>query len=394
MHEKFPNVKRHAYFRRTLGSVVLGLLLIILFQPVVAFSLTDVSSPISDAAMRLVQFCIEPKVGLDERAVATLADYVLSSKQDREYSLPKSQECTGAYHEFDTKISLPRFIEYSYNPLIPPVVTKPSSLRYSAWSSTRDESRKLPDNWKPVPPAGVPVVIHAMQHESDTPDLNTGVYHEYDLKRTLILFNHKGRQVLISVSKQINRSDVGKKGFILGDDTDWTYHYSGEPGSPRTGLGWVKSYIYDYFSVCVYVESSTAPTMVRAGLFQWLSAGWSGINFVKSSHILRGLERFARDCRVVLESSRLPAPNQIASVYQRLSNMPAGDVTKKYAALQQALRSSAIRMDKISKSETDVKVSLTNTPKEQMVQELMLEYLKMTIGKPTLLEEQFSLPPP
>ncbi len=387
MKGTFPTIKRHAYSPRILGYLVLGLLSTILYQPVVAFSLTDVPGPVSDAALHLVQFCIEPTVGLNEAAVATLADYVLTSKQQREYSLPKSRECTGAYYEFDTNITFPRFIEYSYNPLIPPVVTRPSSLRYSTWGSPRDESQKLPNSWKPVPSAGVPVVIHAMQHESDTPDLNSGVYHEYDLKRTLILLNHKGRQVMISVSKQINRSDVGKKGFILGDDTDWVYHYSGQPGSPRTGLGWVKSYIYDYFSVCVFAESSTAPNMVRSGVIQWLSAGWSGINFVKVSHILRGLERFARDCNVVLESPRLPAPNQIVSVYQRLSSMPAGDLTKKYAALQQALRSEAARMGKISKSELDEPVSFANIPREQMVEELMLEYLKMILGKAPLVKE-------
>ena len=75
-----------------------------------------------------------------------------------------------------------------------------------------------------------------MQRESDTPDLNTGVYHEYDLKRTLILLNHKGRQVLVSLSKQIDKSDVGKKGIILGNDNDWNYYYSGEPGFTRPAL--------------------------------------------------------------------------------------------------------------------------------------------------------------
>jgi hypothetical protein len=35
-----------------------------------------------------------------------------------------------------------------------------------------------------------------VQHDSNTPDLTTGVYYEYDLKRTLILTNYKGRQVL------------------------------------------------------------------------------------------------------------------------------------------------------------------------------------------------------
>ena len=48
-------------------------------------------------------------------------------------------------------------------------------------------------------------------------------------------------------------------------------------------------------------------------------------------------------------------------------------------------------MGKISKSELDEQASFANTAREQMVEELMLEYLKTTIGKPTLLEEQFSL---
>ena len=371
----------HSYFRPVVGCILLALLLILLHQPVVAQSPTDALSPVTDAAMKLVQFCIEPKVGFDEQAVGTLVDHVLSSKQDREYALQKSLECTGAYYEFDTKIAFPRFIEYSYNPLIPAVITRPSSLRYSFWTAPRGETQKLPNNWKPVRPAGVPVVIQSMQHESDTPDLNSGVYHEYDLKRTLILLNHKGRQVMLSVSKQIGTSNVGKKGVILGNDNDWNYYYSGKPGTPKLGLGWVKSYIYDYFSIGVYAESITAPPIVRTGVFQWLRAGWSGINFVKPSHILGGLKRFARDSRMVLESPRLPAPNQMISTYQSLSNMPAGALIKKYAALQQAQRSLAVQIGKISKSEGEEQVSFANTPREQMVEELMLGYLKTTLGK-------------
>ena len=371
----------HIYFRPVVGCILLALLLILPHQPVVAQFPTDALSPVTDAAMKLVRFCNEPKVGLDEQAVATLVDHVLSSKQTRESALPESLECTGAYYEFDTKIAFPRFIEYSYNPLIPAVITRPSSLRYSSWTAPRGETQKLPNSWKPVAPAGVPVVIQSMQHESDTPDLNSGVYHEYDLKRTLILLNHKGRQVMLSVSKQISTSNVGKKGVILGNDNDWNYYYSGQPGTPKAGLGWVKSYIYDYFSIGVYAESITAPRMVRTGVFQWLRAGWSGINFVKPSHILGGLKRFARDSRMVLESPRLPAPNQMISTYQSLSNMPAGDLIKKYAALQQAQRSLAVQLGKISKSEGEEQVSFANTPREQMVEELMLGYLKTTLGK-------------
>ncbi len=246
MKERLRCATDGAELRRLLHCVLLALLAVVLYKPALAASPPALSGSVNDAALHLVQFCTEPKAGFDKNAVATLADYVLSSKPHRESSLPKSADCTGAYFEFDTKITLARFIDYSYNPLIPPVITRPSSLRYSGWTSPRDGSQKFPNSWEPVPPSGTPLVLHAMQRESDTPDLNTGVYHEYDLKRTFILHNHQGRQVLVSISKQTARSDVGKKGFILGDDTGWNYYYSGEAGYPKTGLGWVKSYIYDY----------------------------------------------------------------------------------------------------------------------------------------------------
>jgi len=104
------------------------------------------------------------------------------------------------------------------------------------------------------------------------------VYHEYTLRRTLITVNYKGRQALVSVTKQINLSNVGKKGLILGNDASWDYYYTGEPGTTRMGLGWVKSYIYDFFSIGVYLETDTGSSVVRSGVFQWLRAGWSGLN--------------------------------------------------------------------------------------------------------------------
>jgi hypothetical protein len=387
-----PLMKRLICFPSRLEFSILAVLLVSLYQPVAVFSSTDDFNTLKDAAMKLVQLCEEPKTGLDDHAAATLIDYVLTQKKNNEITLPKSQGCTGAYYEFDTKIAFPRFIDYSYSPFILSVITRPSSLRYSFWTNFRSETDKLPSSWKPVLPGGTPVIIHGKERDSNSPDLNTGVYHEYDLKRTLVLLNYKGRQVLLSVSKQIGTSDVGKKGFILGNDNDWSYYYTGESGSTLTGLGWAKSYIYDYFSVSVYVESGSVPNMIRTGVFQWLRAGWSGINFVNSGHILRGMKRFGRDCKTVLESPHLPAPNRMFSVYQALSNMPAEVLIKKYAALRQAQRSSAIKIGKINKSEEKEELSPATVPKEQMVEELMLEYLKTALGKATLLKTEWENP--
>jgi len=362
------------------------------FQTASAYSPLDDIDSVKDAAMKLIQLCDELKTGIDEQAAATLVDFVLARKKNNENSLPKSRGCTGAYYEFDTNITFPRFVEYSYSPYILSVVTRPSSLRYSFWTHFRNEAEKIPAIWKTVLPGEVPIIVHGNERDSNSPDLNTGVYHEYNLKRTLVKLNHKGRQVLLSISKQIGTSDVGKKGYILGKDNDWHYYYTGEVGSTMTGLGWAKSYIYDYFSVSVYVESEGMPAKVRTGVFQWLKAGWSGINFVNSAHILRGMKRFSRDCKTVLESPRLPDPNKMFLVHQGLSNMPMEALGRKYAALRQAQRSSAVKTGKIDDIEEKEEKSFAHIPKQQMVEELMLEYLKEALGKTAMLKVNWENP--
>ncbi len=383
-------MKKRTHLRHIGIALALTLLFIVSHLAAAALSSAESRKSINDAALRLVHFCKDPKGGFDEHDVATLVDYVLSAKNNRTHVLPESTGCPGAYQEFDTKIVFPRFMEYSFNARIPSVVTRPSSLRYSLWRDPKGRVQRLPNSWGPILQAGKPLILHGLQHDSNTPDLTTGVYYEYDLKRTLILTHYKGRPVLVSISKQIDRSGVGEKGFILGNDSDWNYYYSGEPGSAKSGLGWVKSYIYDYFSITIYVESGATHAKLRTGVFQWIRAGWSGINFVQPSHIISGMERFARNNRIVLESPHLPDPNQMIAAYQGLSKMPANDLTSKYKALQQARRALALRGGKIGQEKAGEPASIAKTSKEQMVEELMLEYLKGALGKPTPLSAEFT----
>jgi hypothetical protein len=370
---------------------MISLLVIFKHQPAMAISLTDSVSPVPAAAMKLIGFCADPKAGLDAQAVATLVDYVLEPKSKKEADLPKLKETPGAYYEFDTRINFSRFLQYSYSNQIPSVLTSPASLRYSVWTGIQGESQKMPSSWKLVPPAGKPVIIHGLQRDGVTPDQTTGVYYEYDLKRTFVLLNHKGRQVFISISKQIDISDIGKKGVILGNDDDWNYYYSGVPGSTKAGLGWVKSYIYEFFAVGVYVESGSSPSTVRSGVFQWIRAGWSGVNFVQTSHIIKGMKRNAKNSKTILESPKLPAPKQIVSTYQKLSALPKNELVERYNALQQARKSLAVLSGKIDTKEIKKQDSYANTPKEQIIEELMLEYFKITLGKSSLLGKKVAL---
>ncbi len=96
-------------FRWLSTALMISLLTIFQHQPALALSLADSSSPIPAAAMKLVQFCADPKVGLDAQAVAVLVDYVLGPKSNEEADLPKLQEASGAYYEFDTRINFVQF---------------------------------------------------------------------------------------------------------------------------------------------------------------------------------------------------------------------------------------------------------------------------------------------
>jgi hypothetical protein len=131
-------------------ALMISLLTIFQHQPALAIPLSDSSSPIPIAAMKLVQFCADPKVGLDAQAVATLVDYVLGPKSNKEADLPKLQEAPGAYYEFDTRINFSSFLQYSYSNQIPSVLTSPSSLRYSLWTGLQGEAQKMPSSWKLV----------------------------------------------------------------------------------------------------------------------------------------------------------------------------------------------------------------------------------------------------
>ena len=85
--------------------------------------------------------------------------------------------------------------------------------------------------------------------------------------------------------------------------------------------------------------------------------------------------------------------NAMQKIFDESMRKQLEDLKKQYAAFQRAQRHSAVQIGKISKSGLDEQVSLADTPKKQMVEELMVEYLKMTLGKPTPVVKQFSLLP-
>ncbi len=358
--------------------------------PADAQSFVESRQSASSAALKLVDFAVDSNAKLDLQAVGALIDAVLEKKSVRKAELPKIRKASGAYYEYDLNVGFTDFLQYSYSRQVPSALTSPASLRYSLWRTNGSKSQLLPERWMlPADPAQ-PLVIRGIQRDGITPDLTTEVYYEYDLLRALILLQYKGRNVLISVSKQVDVSDVGKKGFILSDD-DWNYLYTDEVGSAKAGLGWVKSYIYDFFAVGVYVEADSSPSTIRCGVFQWIRAGWSGINFAQSDHVIKGIERHARNTKSILESPKLPPAAELAGIYRRLGALPTEDLSRRYAALIQARQDLAVVSGRIRKKDMRKQDDFTDTSRQQMIEALMLEYFKVVLGKSSPLGKRLAL---
>lgn len=322
---------------------------------------------------------------LEPKQLSDLINFVSSTPAESGMKLKERQGASGAFYTFSVEGDLADVLDYVYNPDIPLYVTMPSSLRKHEWMTPKvtDALRKLP---RQVESAGDIRLLRGRDQESITPDTNTGGYYKYDQDRVVILLPGPTGPVLISVSSQNERSDVGKKGCIVGDDKDWNYLYSNETGLNTTGLGWVDSYMYYAHSVLIYVVDS-ASNEIHLGSFKWLNGGWATMNMVKSSHILEGIKRFASDFKAVMEAPGLPGAQVLADKYQELQQTSGQDLRQMVFPYLEALSSpdsseldSSFFKDLISSGKY-----LQQMSHEELVKVLLLEYVKGSIGKEPLV---------
>ena len=326
----------------------------------------------------------------DIQKVSGLLDFVVLEKSgDASLDPGKRENATGAYFFVDVKAPLSKVIKYTYNPRIPAYLTLPSVIRLCGWQDR--PSGPVSNLWKKVGSVKEPLMLRGIEYEEITPDLTTGAYYRYSTDRMMILLKYQGRDYFISVTRQRNPSDVGKKGAIIGPDTDWNYFYSGQQGLNTTGLGWVSSYMYDAFSVSILFEQGTSKTKTRLVTFKWLRAGWNGLNMVRRENILEGCKRFALGFRKVLESPQLPQAERLIDMYARIKGLPDQDLTARLqpidAALQKLCRTDPILSRKDFKGIIESGKYLAGMSREEREGLLMTEYMKLAIGKPSYLNK-------
>ena len=234
-----------------------------------------------------------------------------------------------AYYDFDIRQHFDRILKYAFNPNIPAYLMTPSSIRLSHWTEVQGLSGQLPLFWEMIDEQEGPILVNGLEFVENTPDVFSGAYYSYHLYRTLILFKADNRKVMISISKQKGKSDVGKKGYVLGSDDNWDYFYSGKPGLTMPGLGWVRSHMYDSYGINIYYEIDPYTPLVRCAAFKWVRAGWSKINVVKKHHIHNGIKRFAKSFKQIMEYPSLPSIDAFGDAFSQINAMTADELKEK-----------------------------------------------------------------
>jgi hypothetical protein len=275
--------------------------------------------PAFDHLLTFVDF--DSQSQLNTKQVGTLLDFVAGPKPvEQTYTLGPRNNGSSTYYEFTINRSLKEVLDLIYNPNIPSYVTTPTSIRLEHWLKIDGNRQTFPMLSDALGDLPKPTIVKGIEFVENTPDVTSGAYYAYQLDRALILMQHQGQPVLLSVSNQKDKSNVGKKGLVLGSDEQWDYLYTGEEGLTKKGLTWADSYMYNSSSIMVYYQTKGPVPQVRCGTFKWLKAGWAGINLVQPAHIRKGIERYAQPLKEILES---PALNDVGTLTRTFDQIKA-----------------------------------------------------------------------
>lgn len=292
-----------------------------------------------------------------------------------------------AYHEFEINQGLEQILKYAYTRKIPSQAVIPSSIRLSYWKHFSGGEDNNAWYWNYPASEGDFQIIRGIQHEATSPDVSSWTYYSYDLERLLILSRYKDQNVFFSISRQQDKSP-GKKAFALGGDKDWNYLYTQDTGVNKAGLGWVTPYMYESFSITVFVEQPDK-SRVKCAMFKWLNAGAANINMVKKHHILEGIKRFQTGFKMVLENPHLPNPKDLADAFSQIEKLSIEDMRNEIGGYFVKLKAryhqdDVFRDKKLAEFFTSPEY-LNQLTREEMKGILNLEYMKTILKKDPII---------
>ena len=327
---------------------------------------------------------------LDNRKLESIIDFLSANKSDKGiYSADSSFGVPSAFHQFPVQSDLQEIIDYTLDANIPSFFFWPTSLRLTQWTRVDGGDKQFDRLQAASRHLDEPFIFKGAEHVTITPDQHTGAYYTYDVNKLIILSPCRQGQVMVSIYKQQAPSAVGRRGWVLGQDDEWSYLYTQEKGLNVKGLGWASTYMYDSFGITVYYQPSIEKPMVTAGVFSWVKAGWAHINMVQPKHIHNGLVRVALAFTEVLEDPKLPDPKTLAQTFSKSKDLTTAElrnyVSTYLSDLKERISSSSDVWKKVA-GDFDSRELLDQMSRDELYAVVALDYLKKILDRNPVMD--------
>jgi hypothetical protein len=351
-------------------------------RPAASSTPNELDPEIEQELSYLLDIVRQPESGFDPARVGALLDAATDPLRNRRPGHPAQR--AGGYGvslRGVIKAPLQRILRYGFDPSIPSFLILPKLLRLSGWYPQSDIVNNGVQIWASLSKNDTPIVLRGRQYEVTTPDTSTG--------GLVVLLQHDGNPVLVTVSRTARPSEVGKRAVIV-DDANWTYFYSEEKGLAPALLKWMDTFIYDSRTVMIFSVNGRNSATTDVVLFKWMNAGWKGINVVKPEHIRAGSQRFIDNLSYVMESENMPDALTLIRKYEQVKSLNDEELDlliKNYAGNFEKVAASHDIL-----SEEPFSRLIRNSgyarilDREERIGIVMLEFMKDRFGKRRLID--------
>ena len=274
--------------------------------------------------------------------------FVAKVKPGETWALAERNGNSAGLRVYELAMKMDRLLAYRSLPDVPGALFAPSSAGWIRWiphpdsPHTMEEFAALSDR-----DLTMPVTVVGTEVVETTPDETTGGYYTTSSDAHTYVGTWNGKKTWVGVTMQVGESTFGKKGVVIGADSDWIYYFSEKSGLTMGGLGWVKSKVYDSAGIAIYQELEPGGDRIRCLFFKWIRAGWSGVNMAKTEHITSGQDRYFRGMEAVLTAERLPDPALLSVVMKRFRSIPVGLMREAVEGYWKRIESTSKTLDEI-----------------------------------------------
>ena len=373
-------------YRTVLPLVAAGLMFLMTGHAEASTRNRDVAADVMPALHYMLDLASNPKgTTFDPERIQPFMSFLLSTKAtDTIYHADSSFGAPSAYHEFSVDTDLQHLVDYTMDADIPSFFFWPSSLRLTRWTKVDGGDTQFDRLKAASTDVETPFILNGTEHITITPDQHTGAYYSYDVNKLVILTPFQRGKALISIYRQQKPSAVGRKGWVLGSDDDWSYLYTQKTGLNVGGLGWASTYMYDSFNITVYFQPDLDAPVVTCGVVSWVKAGWAGINMVQPKHIHRGLV-----FKGILEDPRLPEPAILAQTFSSSKDLPTATlkayVRDYFDGLEQHLADFETLRRKLGQA-FDAETALAQMTRDELYAVVALDYFKKILGRNPVMD--------